>query len=68
MLWIFFVYVEGKLGNSIPYKHKLTTYENYTKEDPNDCLFNQHGMQKFSMAKDFQKRTKHVGTFTAEGE
>lgn len=56
------------MGNSIPYKHKLTTQENYTKEDPNDCLFNQHGMQKFSMAKDFQKRTKHVGTFTAEGE
>lgn len=28
------------MSDSIPYKHKLTTYENYTKEDPNDCSIN----------------------------
>lgn len=65
MLWIFFVYVEGEKWATA--FHTGTNYQLFTKEDLNDCSFNQ-SKQKFSMAKDFQKCTERAGTLTVEGE
>ena len=65
MLWIFFVYVEGESGQQRSIQAQTNDFH---QGRPEDCLFNQQGKQKFSLTKDFQRRTEHVGTFTVEGE